>query len=233
MDRAEELAKQYLSSQFSSVVFEPDGNIPPDFVVDGRIAVEVRRLNQNKTFGGKNRSLDEESIPLYHKVNKILESLGPPQDDATWFVMMRFARPIPKWKDLRKLIRSALEEKMRQPYEGVMEIEIVERFKVSIAKGSKIYKSHYLLGGASDLDSGGWLLAELEANIAFCAAEKAKKIAKYRHKYREWWLILVDQIAYAMDNFDRDLWGEKGLPMHGWDKIVLLDPLEKNPALEI
>lgn len=89
------------------------------------------------------------------------------------------------------------------------------------------------MGGASDLDSGGWLLAELEANIAFCAAEKAAKIAEYRHKYSEWWLILVDQIAYAMDNFDRELWGEKNLPLHGWDKIVLLDPLEKNPALEI
>ena len=34
-------------SGFTDLVFEPDGNIPPDFVVEGRIAVEVRRLNQN------------------------------------------------------------------------------------------------------------------------------------------------------------------------------------------
>jgi len=40
MNREEKIAKVYLTSLgFKNVVFEPDGNFPPDFSVDGRIAV--------------------------------------------------------------------------------------------------------------------------------------------------------------------------------------------------
>jgi hypothetical protein len=48
MKSEERIAENYLTSLgFENVVFEPDGNIPPDFFVDDRIAVEVRRLNQH------------------------------------------------------------------------------------------------------------------------------------------------------------------------------------------
>ena len=44
MDRSEQVAmKHLLFCGFSTVVYEPDGNVPPDFLVDGSIAVEVRR----------------------------------------------------------------------------------------------------------------------------------------------------------------------------------------------
>jgi len=44
MDSSERIVYEYLSSQgFSDVAYEPDGNVPPDFLLNGRIAVEVRR----------------------------------------------------------------------------------------------------------------------------------------------------------------------------------------------
>ena len=47
MDSSERIAYQYLSHQgFSDVAYEPDGNVPPDFLLNGRIAVEVRRLRK-------------------------------------------------------------------------------------------------------------------------------------------------------------------------------------------
>jgi hypothetical protein len=40
---------KYLKNLYGgNVVFEPDGNIPPDFLVNSVYAVEVRRLNQPK-----------------------------------------------------------------------------------------------------------------------------------------------------------------------------------------
>jgi len=52
MDSSERIVYQYLSYQgFSDVAYEPDGNVPPDFLLNGRIAVEVRRLNQNEDTG--------------------------------------------------------------------------------------------------------------------------------------------------------------------------------------
>jgi len=48
-DPSETQARRYLEHLgCKDIVYEPDGNVPPDFVVDGRIGVEVRRLNQNE-----------------------------------------------------------------------------------------------------------------------------------------------------------------------------------------
>ncbi len=49
MDQSESHARDYLEHLgLGRVVYQPDGNVPPDFLVDGRIAVEVRRLNENE-----------------------------------------------------------------------------------------------------------------------------------------------------------------------------------------
>jgi hypothetical protein len=48
MNREEKVAKTYLEKLgLGEVLFEPNGNVPPDFLINGRIAVEVRRLNQH------------------------------------------------------------------------------------------------------------------------------------------------------------------------------------------
>jgi len=45
MNDSERAISEYLDSlRIGGVQYEPDGNVPPDFLVDGRIAVEARRL---------------------------------------------------------------------------------------------------------------------------------------------------------------------------------------------
>jgi hypothetical protein len=77
MDDSERLADQYLRSfGIGAVIYEPDGNMPPDFCVGGRIAVEVRRLNQNYEFSdGTKQGLEERAIPLWKKFKAHLPSL--------------------------------------------------------------------------------------------------------------------------------------------------------------
>ncbi len=54
MNREESVVRQYLEHVgFQDIKYEPDGNIPPDFLVGGRVAVEVRRLNQHFNTEGK------------------------------------------------------------------------------------------------------------------------------------------------------------------------------------
>jgi hypothetical protein len=49
----EELAQHYLVSLgLGQVVYEPEPNLPPDFLINGTVAVEVRRLNQNEITAG-------------------------------------------------------------------------------------------------------------------------------------------------------------------------------------
>lgn len=46
MKPEEKIANKYLEQQgLGSPVFEPDGNISPDFTLSRQIAIEVRRLN--------------------------------------------------------------------------------------------------------------------------------------------------------------------------------------------
>jgi hypothetical protein len=66
MDDSEKLVEIYLKNiGFNDVRYETDGNFPPDFVADGRIAVKVRRLNQNfdERKGRGIRGLEEVAIP--------------------------------------------------------------------------------------------------------------------------------------------------------------------------
>jgi hypothetical protein len=71
MNREEKITETYLKSLgFKNVVFEPDGNIPPDFSIDGGIAVEARRLNQHFFAKDEAQGLEESRIPLF----KLLES---------------------------------------------------------------------------------------------------------------------------------------------------------------
>jgi len=63
MDSSETLAKEYLRFLgYTDIIYEPDGNIPPDFLVNGRIAVEVRRLNQNLLSYFRQLTLSEQSL---------------------------------------------------------------------------------------------------------------------------------------------------------------------------
>ena len=47
MNKDEKIANTYLKSLgFQKLEFEPNGNIPPDFTINKKIGVEVRRLNK-------------------------------------------------------------------------------------------------------------------------------------------------------------------------------------------
>ena len=52
------------------------------------------------------------------------------------------------------------------------------------------------MGGRSDLDSGGWVIPELERNLKICIDEKTAKVSAIRGRYSELWLALIDHINY-------------------------------------
>jgi hypothetical protein len=102
MDASEAIVEKLLRNiGYTSVVFEPDGNIPPDFLADDRIAIEVRRLNQNFDTGNGKKGLEEAAIPLWKNIEKLVLSIKGPTDKS-WFVYFRFSRPVKPWKAMEK-----------------------------------------------------------------------------------------------------------------------------------
>jgi hypothetical protein len=231
MDEAEQRAADYLLAQgYSQIVFEPDGNIPPDFCVDGRIAVEVRRLNQ--TFADE--GLNELAIPLSRKLKEIKSSFGPPVDGRSWYVFWRFKRPLPPWKTLRKEIQRGLDEfRSRATREDQVNLAVTKGLNLRLAVASVAYKEMFVPGGYTDRQSGGFVLAEMERCIQDHVEEKTLKVAPYRSRYSEWWLLLVDYVGYGLDAFDQELFHDQVVIQHQWDKLIIIAPLGAQRGFEI
>jgi hypothetical protein len=234
LDASERLVEQYLRyTGYSDIVYEPDGNVPPDFLVNGRIAIEVRRLNQNHFDGTQMKGLEEVTIPLWARIEKLVDSLGPPTAGESWFVFFRFTRPVEAWKSLEPKLREALKSfALRAVRERACIVE-ERRFELEVLRASEPHETMFLIGGCSDRESGGWLLSEMESNLRHCIHEKTRKISDFKAKYPEWWLALPDHIGYALDDFDREMFRDQVSVEHGWDKIILIDPRDAKRHFEI
>ena len=234
MDTSEILVKAYLKScGFAEIEYEPDGNVPPDFLCDKQVAVEVRRLNQNHNDGQGSKGLEETAIPLWEYVHEFLLKLGPPTYNQSCFVFYRFSRPVPKWRALRLRLKAELEPFMADRDAQPFEMALDGGFKLEVFPASEIHPTFFVPGGHTDRESGGFLITEMETNLKLCILEKTMKIAKVKVNYAKWWLVLSDKIGYGLDEFDQQIFRRQVKLIHGFDKIVLLDPRDHNRAFEI
>ena len=228
MDESERLVSQYLLSlNQGDVIFEPDGNIPPDFSLGDHIGVEVRRLNQNYEYpDGSSEGLEKLDIALWQRLEKSLPTIGTQDTRESWFVGLNFRRPVESPRVLDKKIKTALLAFMHNTNRSNTTLHVTPNFEINLARASRYCGSFFLLGESSDDDSGGWVMNEVERNLQLCITEKERKIAPHRHKYSEWWLVLPDHIDYSMEPDDRETFRNDVMPRikHKFDKIVLIDP---------
>jgi len=236
MDSSEKAAKEYLEHLgLGAVTFEPDGNVCPDFLLDGRIAVEVRRLNQNESADSGFRGLEQTSRPLLSLVNGVLHSLGPGRSGESWFISYTFKRPLPPYPKLRSDLHRALEPYLDNPRnkKGTT-IRVGNSLKVTLVlRADKAYPTFFLVGSWSDPDSGGWVLAETKRNLEICINDKTPEMERVRYKYPEWWLVLLDKIGYGVNECEIQIYKEHLRVQHSWDKVIIVNPLNPKCAFEI
>lgn len=224
MDASEGIAEKLLKHMgFKTVVYEPYGNVPPDFLADGRVAVEVRRLNQNHDSGEGKRGLEEVAISLSKQIEKLAHSLGPPVSES-WFVFFRYSRPVKPWKELAPKVKSALVAFKNQSVQTSERIFSDGTFQLEVAKASRPLQTFFRMGGRDDNQSGGFVVAEMLSNIEHCVNEKSQKIAKVKSKYNEWWLVLTDYVGLGLDDFDKQQLLAHAKRSADWDKVVVVSP---------
>jgi hypothetical protein len=224
MDTAEaHVLKHFTARGMGPVEHEPDGNVPPDFLVEQRIAVEVRRLIQHEKGSDKARGLSEVAIPLRHKVRKLLAEAGPRVGDISWFVVLKYKRPVPDWSRLRPMIAEWLCGMRLAPGQASLTRDFGGRFELRLFQASKGHDQHFILGLISDWDSGGMVLSEMKRNLEICIAEKTAKIAPYRQKYPEWWLVVTDHIGLGQDPNDLVEFRKLIARPAAWDRVVIVD----------
>ncbi|CAN5212389.1 hypothetical protein BH10PSE4_BH10PSE4_44320 [soil metagenome] len=231
MRRDEALVERYLIGlDLGAVVHEPDGNVPPDFVVGGQIAVEARRLNQHFESDGKHVGLETLEAPLIGFIETLLPTLGPPADGQSWWVHYKFRRPL-HWRSLKRRIRATLIA-FAPPAPKPTILDLAPGFRLYLDPKTDAEPDRFVLAGYSDFDAGGAVAAEILRSTRLCVAEKSHKIAAHMDRYPRWWLVLVDRIGPNLNPFERSaLVGQvnKG----PWEKIVLIDPAQPSRSLEL
>lgn len=234
MDQSEQIAELFLKHLgFTDVIYEPDGNVPPDFLVAGRIATEVRRLNKHVGVEHNPEALEKVQFPMLARIRGLLESIGPPNRGSTWFVTYHFGRPVESWSTLGPRVRKWLEAFRDGPQATAEESDFGGGFEVRLVRAGETYEQLFALGGYADQDSAGWLAHDLKLNIEHCASEKLRKTARFRDRYPEWWLILVDHIGYALSDFARDVLRDQLPTVAGWDRATLVSPLDPTHYLHL
>jgi len=81
-------------------------------------------------------------------------------------------------------------------------------------------------------DNFSWVLHELYKNIQLVIDEKNEKINKNFSLYDEWWLLLVDNITYGIeDKYFQELKKMK-LQKYKFTKVIIISPEGDFEALE-
>lgn len=82
----------------------------------------------------------------------------------------------------------------------------------------------------SDRDAGGFVASEIIRNLNLCIAEKAAKVAPFRDRYREWWLVLPDHIGPDLNADERQSIVEH-VNISVFSRIILVHPQAPTKAL--
>lgn len=219
MNKDEEIAKSYLNNLgFQKLEFEPNGNIPPDFSLNKKIGIEVRRLN--KHFNGE--SLEKIEFGEIRKIeNFILKFNSNKTFKKTHSVSIYYLRPL-RFKQIKKKIESCLNhysENLNQNFE----YNIAENFSMSILEYTERFESDFEVMFWNDENKGGVVIKDLKSNITLALKEKEEKIVKYFNEFEEWWLILINHISPNIRNQELEVLKQEIPKSNLFKKIIILD----------
>lgn len=198
----EKMAFEYFQSTgFSNIQFEPDGNTPPDLLINERIAVEVRRLNQFKSISGTYQPLEELSYRLVPRIVNYIKSYQTIPSDRTAFVFIKYSRPLNINNKLFSDIQNVFAHHLNHLDEHTT-YEITENLSLRFHRAQKQFGYPYLLGADADHDGGGLVVSNVLDSLKLIIPEKEAKVAPYKSRYPIWWLALIDTIGANLDEYD-------------------------------
>lgn len=225
-NREEKVVIKSLAFQgFEDIVFEPDGNVPLDILVNGNIAIEVRRLNQNQEIGDRFQGLEQDEYSIYGLLRKIMIEVSEEDYEQSAFVGYSFNRPIPDKKIIKRKVLRILENH-KEIINELKEHKVDENFLIKISPSTFRLQRQYQYGISRDGNTGGFVIGLIWDNLKLIIEEKERKVSKVRHKNNEWWLAVVDHIGYGLNDLDIEQFYELARLDFNFDRILLVSPLD-------
>lgn len=201
MNTDEKIAFRYLQSQgFNSIDFEPNGNsTPPDFVIEGNIAIEVRRMNKHLNINNKIVPIEKTEFKFVPKFRKVLQELEDTNLPYSIAVTLRYKRPINPSKKLFELLKQSISSTTKSELYG-QEINFNSQIAYLLYKGNGRIDETYHLKSIYDRDKGGIVQEARYESLKICIENKTNKLLNIEKNYKELWLILIDDIFSRVDN---------------------------------
>jgi len=222
MNKDERTVNQFLDSLgYLGIIFEPDGNHPPDFLIDNRIAVEVRRLNQFYLNKGKHEPLENLEYSLDPKLLKLFRAFNSHEVPNSAFVLIHYKRPLKPTKALMQEIEHVLSEHVNC-IALEKEYVVAENLYLRFFPHEKREEDVYLFGSKYDRDRGGWVVAEILKSLKYIVEEKTNKVRPYLSRYDEWWLVLVNHVNMDIQRIEGHQLKEGFNKAHCFDKIMII-----------
>ena len=211
---------------YQNIKYEPDGQVPPDFLLNNEIAIEVRRLNQHYTKEAIPEPLEKLEYSLIPKIISIIDNFKSSNFNVTKAVIIRFHRPIVNKKEIIDKFKKLIEVE----YSGNDEekrFQLSNNFSIRFTPLKKKYDTPFILGTINDLDRACLVVAEMYKNLNIVVAEKQQKILPHHKKYKIWWLAVVDKIGYNYESSDIQQMHELPKIKNIFDKILIVSSWHK------
>jgi hypothetical protein len=137
----------------------------------------------------------------------------------------------PDKRDLEREVRKHLKAFQNGAEQKPTKIQIFSSFAIELCRAGQSGSHYFLMGGLNYSASGELASEELGRNLEIGIAAKAKKLSYLRSKgrYDECWLALADLISQG--NIDAS--DKVTIPPHGWDKIIMISPLDPTKSFEL
>ena len=227
MDESEAVVAEWLRSESHEFRHLTGGDDPPDFVVDGDIAVEVMTI----------------SPPAYRRIvqffsDKLFKALGPAENGCGYSVFVEYEDEKmfetdggKKKGELRKCLRQNLEAHYRNPNSGTRRngrrvIPLCHGITLEIGPWPSDHPADYKYTvqglGASE---GEIVIPTLVENIQ-AAMDKKSANPRIRaqaraEKYREWWLVVTS--FYWPNQNDWKIVSDTLVPRAPWKHIIAVN----------
>ncbi len=230
-------AKRWLESQGHTDIIRPCED-PPDFVVEGCYAVEVRRLNWMSDIDGKYEGIENSEKPLERYVEELLEPYLPAPNGYTVFVDCNYPcdPPIPKKDVIGREVKAAV-EKFKEEMRRGLESRRCRRLSLECGIELLFWPDRTPGTGGFELNdvdvatgNRGFVVRDAIDNVVRSIQEKTRKVVGRDrvNDFTAWWLVLVDHI-HAVPLREVDLNKiRRALPGSDiWSRVIVVSP--ENP----
>jgi len=233
MNYDEKIAFNFLSTRgFKNINYEPNGNIPPDFLINGNTAIEVRRLNQHTRVNGIEKPLEELHYKLVPRIIKIIEEFETEEFNDTLIVSISYGRPLKVNKNLINKIKESINKNITTKDKD-LKVKINENLELRFFRSDLKFDKSIILGTSLDYDSGGFVVSNIYKNLELIISEKEDKINECFNDFESWWLILIDYIGYGLDKIDQIQLLNLPRLKTVFEKIYIVSPLNIERSIEI